>query len=147
MENLPRLKDIIVNTRESREVRTEVHASNPKLNFLKKYFDLESILKLERIFDLVLKFCIIGFIGYILFTQIKFVNNIILKVGSKELILNDFTIQIFITGTIVEFIWGVKIIINSLFPEGDRKNSLDFMKGEKADIKATQLEEDLNTTN
>ncbi len=113
----------------NRELTSTTSNKNGLKELFKNSFDLENILKLERIFDLVLKFSIVWFIGKILYKQISFVNNLILQIGAGKLVISDLTIQIFITGTIIEFILGVKIIINSLFPEGDRKNSLDFMQG------------------
>ena len=129
MQNIPRLRDIRNNSNShNRELTPITSKKNGFKEWFKNFFDLENILKLERIFDLGLKLGIVWFISHILYKQILFVNNLILKVGSGELVLSDLTIQIFITGTIIEFILGVKIIINSLFPEGDRKNSLEFMQ-------------------
>ena len=127
MEDIPRLRDIR-NTTEPQTRELTPMTNDDEKKWYKNFFDLENILKFERILDLVLKFIIVGFIGFILFNQISFVNKLILNIGSGKLNISDLTIQIFITGTIIEFILGVKIIINSLFPEGDRKNSLDFMQ-------------------
>lgn len=130
MQGIPRLKDIRNNSNHrNRELTSTTSKKNSLKEWFKNSFDLENILKLERIFDLVLKLSIVSFIGRILYKQISFVNNLILQIGAGKLVISDLTIQIFITGTIIEFILGVKIIINSLFPEGDRKNSLDFMQG------------------
>ncbi|MGL5715061.1 MAG: hypothetical protein ACRCX2_18740 [Paraclostridium sp.] len=130
MQNIPRLRDIRSNSNQKhRELTSITNNRNGFKEWREKFFNLENILKLERIFDLVLKLIIVGFIGFVLYKQISFVNDLILKIGSGKLVISDLTIQIFITGTIIEFILGIKIIINSLFPEGDRKNSLDFMQG------------------
>ncbi len=130
MQGLPRLKDIRnSSSQRHRELTSTTSKKNDLKKWLKNFFDLENILKLERIFDLVLKLAIVSFIGIILYKQILFVNDLILQIGAGKLVISDLTVQIFITGTIIEFILGVKIIINSLFPEGDRKNSLDFMQG------------------
>lgn len=131
---MPRLSQVIIN--DGNEIKNEITPESSKNNSfsskLKLFWDFENILKIERCFDLVLKFIIVVFIGVILWKQISFVNNIITSIGSTKFKISDATIQIFITGTIIEFILGVKIIINSLFPEGDRKNSLDFMQGKKS---------------
>lgn len=130
-ENKINISKLINNSNTNNEVTSKYLKAKSKKGFLKELFDLENILKIERIFDMILKFGMIAFIGYILYHQIFFINNIILDIGENKLNISDTTIQIFIAGTIVEFILGIKIIINSLFPESDRKNSLDFILGRK----------------
>lgn len=117
-----KLKDV----QEREEDRKELPGLS-KTEKNKKKFTMESIITYERGFDLICKYIVVVFIGYILFKQIKFINDIILGVANGELQLDSNTMQIVVSATIIEFIFAIKIVINSLFPANDREKSLDFL--------------------
>jgi hypothetical protein len=64
--------------------------------------------------------------------QISFFKDLILGVAKGHYKLDSTTLQIVSSALIIEFIFAMKIVITSLFPESDRKNSLDFMKNENS---------------
>ena len=106
---------------------TRLPSTKKKFNLL----DLNTIITIERILEILLKIVIVVFIGIILCKQITFFKDLILGVATNKYTLDSTTLQIVSTALIVEFIFAMKIVINSLFPESDRKNSLDFIKNEK----------------
>ena len=61
--------------------------------------------------------------------------------------LDSTTLQIISSALIIEFIFAMKIVINSLFPESDRKNSLDFMKNKSTNDEAKSSQPSCNSTN
>ena len=101
---------------------------NKKFNIL----DLNNIITIERLLEIALKIVIVVFIGIILWNQIVFFKNLILGVATGKYILDSTTLQIVSSALILEFLFAMKIVINSLFPESDRKNSLDFMKNKNS---------------
>lgn len=138
MSEMPRLSQVQKTPNAQRtEVKT-LHNKKPKHWWI---LDFKSIIAIERCGDIILKFIIVAFIGYVLINQIDFINSIIRGVAKDDLHLDSTTIQIILTGTVVEFIWVIKIVINSLFPEGDRKDSLNYMQNDMNNISEVQKEE------
>lgn len=121
-----KLKDV-----QEREVDKEELPELPKTEENKKIFTMENIITYERGLDLICKYIVVVFIGFILFNQVKFINNIILGVANGELQLDSNTIQIVVSATIIEFIFAIKIVINSLFPANDREKSLNFLSSNR----------------
>lgn len=138
-----KLKDV----QEREEDRKELPGLS-KTEKNKKKFTMESIITYERGFDLICKYIVVVFIGYILFKQIKFINDIILGVANGELQLDSNTMQIVVSATIIEFIFAIKIVINSLFPANDREKSLDFLsinrKNKEGSVSLNKPQSDLD---
>lgn len=116
---------------------TQLPNEKKKFNLL----DLNTIITIERILEIVLKIAIVIFIGFILTKQISFFKDLILGVATGNYKLDSTTLQIVSTALIVEFIFAMRIVISSLFPESDRKNSLEFMKNKNTnnEQKSTQV--------
>ncbi len=132
---LPSLQEVRRNnTNQQYDVNNELkklpndNEKNKKFNIL----DLDNIITVERILEIALKIVIVVFIGTILFNQIVFFKDLILGVATGKYILDSTTLQIVSSALILEFVFAMKIVINSLFPESDRKNSLDFMKNKNS---------------
>lgn len=119
---IPRLRDVQQNGRIEIE-----KLSNRRTGKFK--FDFKTIITIERCFDLGLKLSIVIFIGFMLSKQVSFINTILIGVAEGKFDLDPTTLQIVVSATIVEFILAIKIVITSLFPANDRKNSLDYMQG------------------
>lgn len=102
---------------------------NKKFSFL----DLNNIITFERILEIILKVGVVIFIASLLINQISFFKDLILGAATGKYKLDSTTLQIVSSALILEFAFAMKIVINSLFPESDRKNALDFMKNKNPD--------------
>lgn len=122
MEEPPKLSD--VQQGDAKEV-DKLGCDDKKY---KKDLNLKTVITRERAADLFFKYALVVFICFMLVIQIKFSNEIVRGVANKEFYLDSTTIQIVVSGTIVEFILAIRVVIKSLFPANDRKESLDFMK-------------------
>lgn len=144
---LPSLEQIRRNnSNQKSSVATELtQLPNEKKKF--NLLDLNTIITIERILEIVLKIAIVIFIGFILTNQISFFKKLILGVAKGNYKLDSTTLQIISSALIIEFIFAMKIVINSLFPESDRKNSLDFMKNKSTNDEAKSSQPSCNSTN
>lgn len=146
-DKLPSLEQIRRNNSNQKSgVATELtQLPNEKKKF--NLLDLNTIITIERILEIVLKIAIVIFIGFVLTNQISFFKKLILGVAKGNYKLDSTTLQIISSALIIEFIFAMKIVINSLFPESDRKSSLDFMKNKSTNDEAKSSQPSCDSIN
>ena len=144
---LPSLEQIRRNnSNQQNDVATELtQLPNEKKKF--NILDLNTIITIERILEIALKIAIVIFIGFILTKQISFFKDLILGVATGNYKLDSTTLQIISSALIIEFIFAMRIVINSLFPESDRKNSLEFMKNKSTNDEQNTTQANCDSTN
>lgn len=144
---LPSLEEIRRNnSKQQSDITTELTQlpiDKKKNNIL----DLNTIITIERILEIVLKIVIVIFIGFFLTNQISFFKELILGVAKENYKLDSTTLQIVSSALIIEFIFAMRIVINSLFPESDRKNSLEFMKNKSTNDESKSSQQSCDSTN